>query len=63
MRVDLRLEEDPVDFFRNRIDVRVCYGEHLYPEFVTVPFKRDRVTAMCRPGLDGWLGVTGFVDR
>lgn len=49
VRLDLRLEEDPVDFFRNRIDVRLCYGEHLYPEFVTVPFKRDRVTAMCRP--------------
>jgi LysR family transcriptional regulator, glycine cleavage system transcriptional activator len=29
--------------------VRLCYGEHLYPEFVTVPFKRDQVTAMCRP--------------
>ena len=53
VRVDLRLEEDPVDFFRNRIDVRICYGEHLYPEFVTVPFKRDRVTAMCQPGLLG----------
>jgi LysR family glycine cleavage system transcriptional activator len=49
VRLDLRLEEDPVDFFRNRIDVRLCYGEHLYPEFVTVPFKSDRVTPMCRP--------------
>jgi LysR family transcriptional regulator, glycine cleavage system transcriptional activator len=51
VRLDLRLEEDPVDFFRNRIDIRLCYGEHLYPEFVTVPFKRDRVTAICRPDL------------
>lgn len=51
VRLDLRLEEDPVDFFRNRIEVRLCYGEHLYPEFVTVPFRRDRVTAMCRPAL------------
>jgi len=51
VRLDLRLEEDPVDFFRSRIDVRLCYGEHLYPEFVTIPFKRDRVTAMCRPDL------------
>lgn len=51
VRLDLRLEEDPVDFFRNRIDVRLCYGEHLYPEFVTVPFRRDRVTAMCQPDL------------
>jgi LysR family glycine cleavage system transcriptional activator len=57
VRLDLRLEEDPVDFFRNRIDVRLCYGEHLYPEFVTLPFKRDRVTAMCRPELLARLGV------
>lgn len=51
VRLDLRMEEDPVDFFRNRIDVRICYGEHLYPEFTTVPFRSDRVTAMCRPDL------------
>lgn len=57
VRLDLRLEEDPVDFFRNRIDVRLCYGEHLYPEFVTVPFRRDRVTAMCRPELLTRRGV------
>lgn len=49
VRIDLRLEEDPVDFFRNRIDVRLSYGEHLYPEFVTVPFRSDTVTPMCRP--------------
>ena len=49
VRIDLRLEEDPVDFFRNRIDVRLSYGEHLYPEFVTVPFRSDNVTPMCRP--------------
>ena len=51
LRVDLRLEEDPVDFFRTRIDVRLSYGEHLYPEFVTIPFVRDRVTALCAPEL------------
>jgi LysR family glycine cleavage system transcriptional activator len=49
LRVDLRLEEDPVDFFRTRIDVRVSYGEHIYPEFVTIPIIRDRVTVMCTP--------------
>ena len=49
LRIDLRLEEDPIDFFRNRIDVRLSYGQHLYPEFVTLPFRRDSVTPMCRP--------------
>ena len=51
VRVDVRLEEDPVDFFRNRVDVRLSYGEHLYPEFITVPFLRDDVTVLCRPEL------------
>jgi LysR family glycine cleavage system transcriptional activator len=49
LRIDLRLEEDPVDFFRTRIDVRLSYGEHIYPEFATVPIIRDRVTVMCTP--------------
>ncbi|NNM62146.1 MAG: LysR family transcriptional regulator [Steroidobacteraceae bacterium] len=48
-RVDLHIAEDPVDFFSNRIDVRISYGEHLYPEFVTVPFLKDHVTVMCAP--------------
>jgi LysR family glycine cleavage system transcriptional activator len=46
VRIDLRLQEDPVDFSRDRIDVRLSYGEHLYPELVT-----DSVTPMCRPEL------------
>lgn len=49
VRIDLRLEEDPVDFVRNRIDVRLSYGEHLYPELTTTPFAQDRVTPMCSP--------------
>jgi len=56
IRVDLRLEDDPVDFFRTRIDVRISYGEHIYPEFVTVPFLRDRVTVLCTPALGATLG-------
>ena len=51
VRVDLHLEEDPVDFLRNRIDVRIAYGEHLYPELISVPFLKDHVTAMCAPEL------------
>ncbi len=49
IRIDLRLEEDPIDFYRNRVDVRLSYGEHLYPDFITVPFRSDSVTPMCRP--------------
>lgn len=58
IRVDLRLEDDPVDFFRTRVDVRISYGEHVYPEFVTVPFLRDRVTVLCTPALGAALGIS-----
>ena len=57
LRIDLRLEEDPVDFFRTRIDVRISYGEHLYPEFVTIPFVRDHVTVMCTPAMRASRGL------
>jgi LysR family glycine cleavage system transcriptional activator len=49
VRLDLRIEDDPIDFYRNPVDVRICYGEHLYPEFVTAPFLRDHATPMCTP--------------
>jgi LysR family transcriptional regulator, glycine cleavage system transcriptional activator len=49
IRLDLRIEDDPVDFYRNPVDVRICYGEHLYPDFVTVPLLRDHATPMCTP--------------
>jgi LysR family transcriptional regulator, glycine cleavage system transcriptional activator len=49
IRLDLRIEDDPIDFYRNPVDVRICYGEHLYPDFVTVPLLRDHATPMCTP--------------
>jgi LysR family transcriptional regulator, glycine cleavage system transcriptional activator len=49
VRLDLRIEDDPIDFYRNPVDVRIAYGEHLYPQFVTVPFLRDHAMPMCTP--------------
>ena len=50
VRLDLRIEDDPIDFFRNPVDVRIAYGEHLYPDFVTVQLLRDHATPLCTPG-------------
>jgi len=68
LRVDLRLEEDPVDFFRTRIDVRVSYGEHIYPEFVTssavtralllIPPGHPGSSPLAHPGRCGSSSVT-----
>jgi LysR family glycine cleavage system transcriptional activator len=49
VRCELRVEDDPVDFARHHIDLRLSYGEHLYPEMVTAPLVRDEVTPLCSP--------------
>jgi LysR family glycine cleavage system transcriptional activator len=49
LRCELRVEEDPVDFARHHIDLRICYGRHLYPEMVVRPLLRDVVTPLCTP--------------
>jgi LysR family glycine cleavage system transcriptional activator len=49
LRVDLRVEEDPVDFARHEIDLRICYGSNLYPELRSVLLVHDRVEPMCSP--------------
>ncbi len=49
LRCELRVEEDPVDFARHGIDVRICYGDHLYPGLVTSTLVRDQVLPLCTP--------------
>ncbi len=45
--LDIRVENDPVDFERHNIDVRICYGSHLYPDLRTQVIIRDSVQPMC----------------
>jgi LysR family glycine cleavage system transcriptional activator len=49
VRVDIRVEEDPVDFARYNIDLRMCYGTNLYPDMTTVPLIHDEVLPLCSP--------------
>ncbi len=49
MRLDLRVEQDPVDFARHNIDVRICYGANLYPEMSVIQLKHDEVLPVCSP--------------
>ncbi len=49
IRVDLRVEEDPVDFARHAIDLRLCYGRNLYPGMTTVDLCTDAVLPLCSP--------------
>lgn len=47
--LDIRVEDDPVDFERHNIDVRISYGSHLYADFRTQAIYRDTVQPMCTP--------------
>ena len=41
LRIELRVEGDPVDFARHNIDLRLCYGANLYPDMLQK--QNDRV--------------------
>jgi LysR family glycine cleavage system transcriptional activator len=49
LRCEVRVEDDPVDFTKHHIDLRICYGQHLYPEMITHSLLRDVVTPLCSP--------------
>ena len=48
-RFELRVEDDPVDFARHDIDLRICYGTTLYPELKSVHLRHDEVLPLCSP--------------
>ena len=51
IRLDIRVEDDPVDFARHGIDVRICYGAHLYPDLANTLLVQDEVLPLCAPVL------------
>ncbi|MEQ9260531.1 MAG: LysR substrate-binding domain-containing protein [Roseovarius sp.] len=61
--IELRAQADPVDFEDARVDIRLTYGTHLYPHYITHPLYRDAVAPVCTPEfarehglLDGEIG-------
>lgn len=49
LRIELRVEADPVDFARHNIDLRICYGTSHYPEMNTIRLLQDEVLPLCSP--------------
>ena len=47
--IETRIEDDPVDFARDNIDLRICYGPFLYPDFKSKTLFHDAVTPLCSP--------------
>lgn len=50
-RFDIRVEDDPVDFARYNIDVRICYGQHLYPDFASRVLIQDEALPLMTPAM------------
>jgi LysR family glycine cleavage system transcriptional activator len=47
--IELRAEGDPVDFEDGGVDIRITYGEHLYPHHDTQALFTDRLMPLCAP--------------
>lgn len=47
--IETRIENDPVDFVRDGIDLRICYGPYLYPDFKVTALFHDAVAPICSP--------------
>lgn len=60
MAIDVRVEDDPVDLARHRIDVRISYGSYHYPDLKPVPLFHDEVTPLCAPELMYRQGLAGL---
>lgn len=46
---EIREEGDPVSFGRDAIDIRIAYGDHLYPGYTVRQLLTDQVTPLCTP--------------
>jgi LysR family glycine cleavage system transcriptional activator len=60
--LELRIEEDPVVFARDGVDLRVTYGGHYYPDHQVVTLFRDRMVPVAAPGLIGQGGLEPLPD-
>lgn len=52
-KIDLRIEEDPIDFARSGAELRVTYGAHYYPDHRIDTLFQDRFVAVAAPQVAG----------
>ncbi len=48
--LDIRVEHDPVDFVRDKVDVRIFYGHDLYGDYQVEALFSDCLVAVASPG-------------
>ena len=47
--LDIRVQEDPIDFEREAIDIRLTFGSTFYPEYRQIPLFSDVAVPVCAP--------------
>lgn len=57
--IEIRAEHDPVDFEDGGVDLRITYGEHLYPHHDARPLFTDTLVPLCSPDFAARHGLTG----
>jgi LysR family transcriptional regulator, glycine cleavage system transcriptional activator len=57
--IEVRAEADPVDFEDGGVDLRITWGEHLYPHHDVRPLFTDSLTPICTPAFAAAAGLTG----
>ncbi len=54
--LDIRVEDDPVDLVRDKLDMRIFYGHDLYAEYQVETLFVDSLTAVTNPEMAARLG-------
>jgi LysR family transcriptional regulator, glycine cleavage system transcriptional activator len=62
LRIELRVENDPVSFADGEIDLRIGYASASYPGLQAVPLFRDGVLPLCQPALAETLSLSTADD-
>ena len=57
-QVDIRIEDDPVDFNRDRVHMRIFHGHSLYADYCTEVLFHDRIIAIATPAIIACHGAS-----
>lgn len=61
--IEFRAEPDPVDFENRSVDLRITYGDHLYPHHDSRPLFVDRLTPICSPDYADRFGLADLTPE
>ncbi|MGI9513193.1 MAG: LysR substrate-binding domain-containing protein [Anderseniella sp.] len=56
--LDVRVEDDPIDFVRDKVDLRVFYGHDLYGDYQVETLFSDHLVAVASPEFVARFGVS-----